>query len=177
MRSRLNQLGLQVFAILVLFHTSQIILQISAIFLSKLKGRGQGSAQHWNESKFCSWLILLFCLHNPSNPAWRLGKSQPAVLFLGINPKNRYEKQILFPTGSASDREWKVKRISLLPPRLNQFHLHFYPVLILRQNHHARGVGNEVRLGLQDFLWPEEPGSHDEGVGLERRHVYFSIPS
>lgn len=32
--------------------TSQIVVQTSAIFLLKLKGRGQGSTQHWNESKF-----------------------------------------------------------------------------------------------------------------------------
>lgn len=27
-------------------------------------------------------------------------------------------------------------------------------------------MGNEVGIELQDFPWPEEPGSHAEGVGL-----------
>lgn len=129
-------------------------------FLLKLKGRGQGSIQHQNESKSCSRLILLSYLHNPPNPATQLCKSQPTAFSLGINPKDHDEKKISLLISRATDKEWKVKRIITLPPRLNQFYLHFVPCLFLHtQKHSARGKGNEAELGYSDQRsW--RPGHH-----------------
>lgn len=75
-------------------------------------------------------MILLSYLHNTPNPASQLCKSQPTALFLGINSEDHDEKKISLPISRASDTEWKVKRIITLLPRLNQFYLPFYPVLI-----------------------------------------------